>query len=177
MQKEFKEDDKDPIEYLEILIDKPDDEFELKQISLKRTYQIITNMKTSKATGFDDLNSFIIKEIPHITSVWMTHLINCIVRKSRFPQVFKITRIMPICKPKKSSMNKNHYRPISNLNVLEKIVEQHIKEELTEYIERNNIILDEHHGGRKGKSNLTAKAMTDLKIETRPEAYSWSPAN
>ena len=165
MQSEFTHTDKDPIEILELLVEKPQDRFELKEISLKRTYEIINNMKTSKATGFDDVNSLVMKEIPHITSVWMTHLINCIVRKSRFPAVMKITRILPICKPKKNKMNKNNYRPISNLTVFEKVVEQYMKEELTSYLEKNKVILDEHHGGVKGKSTLTAKSIIDLKLD------------
>ena len=100
-----------------------------------------------------------------MTSIWMTHLINCIIRKSRFPAVFKIARILPICKPKKNKMKKMNYRPIANLNVYEKVVEQYIKDELLKYLEENKVILDEHHGGMKGKSTLTAKLMIDLKLD------------
>ena len=165
MQSEFVETGKDPTEILELLVEKPEDTFKLNEISIKRTYEIINNLKTSKATGFDDVNSLVLKEIPHIASIWMTHLINCIVRKGRFPAVLKITRILPICKPKKNKMKKENYRPISNLTVFEKVVTQYIKEELNEYLEKNKVILDEHHGAVKGKSTLTAKMSIDLKLD------------
>ena len=44
--------------------------------------------------------------------------------------------------------------------------EEHIKINLTKYIEDNDIIIESHHGGRKFHSTLTAKAIIDHESES-----------
>ena len=165
IRSEFKKTDDDPIEILELLIKRPNSTMKLKEITLEETYKIINDMKSSNSTGFDDVSSKILKKIPQISAILMTHSINTIIRASKFPEVYKITKIVPICKPKKSKFELPSYRPIANLTVFEKIVEQHVKEQLVNYLTENNIILDDHHGGLKGKDTLTAKATIDLLID------------
>merc|ERR1711895_88532 len=48
------------------------------------------------------------------------------------------------------------YRPINNLSAVEKIVEEFLKEQLSEFIDDNRIILSDHHGSRKDHSTMTA---------------------
>merc|ERR1711895_357441 len=48
------------------------------------------------------------------------------------------------------------YRPINNLSAVEKIVEEFLKEQLSEFIDYNRIILPDHHGSRKDYSTMTA---------------------
>ena len=79
-------------------------------------------MKPTASTGFDAINAKILKQIPEITSMWITHLTNSIFRTSRFPKILKISKITPISKPNKVKVLKNSYRPISNLNTIEKVV-------------------------------------------------------
>ena len=65
--------------------------------------------------------------IPHITSLWVNHLFNSMVHTSKFPKILKIMRILPILKQKKNKMEKTSYRPIANLSVYEKLIEEHLK--------------------------------------------------
>ena len=118
----------------------------MRKITIPETYEIITTMKTTNSTGYDSLNSRMMKEIPHIMALLMTHLINSILRTSKFPKCLKVTRLIPICKPRKSKTKKESYRPIANLNILEKVIEEWMKRELIKYIEKNKIILKNHHG-------------------------------
>ena len=48
------------------------------------------------------------------------------------------------------------------MHTFEKVVEEWMKIQILEHIEEQEIILEGHHGGRKGHSTLTAKAMLDL---------------
>jgi len=48
------------------------------------------------------------------------------------------------------------FRPINNLSTLDKIIEQHIKINLENYLDINNIILKNHHGSRKYHGTNTA---------------------
>ena len=52
----------------------------------------------------------------------------------------------------------NSFRPINNLNILEKITEEHLKNQLTEYLDKYEIINDNHHGGKINHSTTTAVA-------------------
>ena len=47
------------------------------------------------------------------------------------------------------------------MNVFEKGVEEWIKQQLMEYVKKNNIILKNHHGGLADHSTMTAKIVLD----------------
>ena len=69
---------------------------------------------------------------------------------------------MPILKSKKLKTEKLSYRPIANLCVYDKIIQELLKRQLSSYFEGNNLILKNHHGGRKGHSTVTARAVIDV---------------
>ena len=52
------------------------------------------------------------------------------MRKGEFPECLKTSRVIPIQKPGKSSNSLESFRPINNLNPVEKIVEEAIKIQL-----------------------------------------------
>ena len=96
----------DPVETLSKLIKRPETKFDLKQVSIQQSYNIISEMRGTNARGFDYVTSKTIKMIPHITSLWVNHLFNSVVRTSKFPKILKIMRILLILKPKKNKMEK-----------------------------------------------------------------------
>ena len=151
----------DPIVTLGKLIPKPTSTFELHPVTIQDTYDVISDMSATNARGFDFINSRTLKMIPHITSLWMTHLFNCIVLTKAFPKIWKVIRILPILKPKKLKTTKTSYGPVANLSVFEKITEELMKRQLSEYFESNDLILKNHHGGRKGYSTVTPRAVVD----------------
>ena len=69
----------------------------------------------------------------------------------------KKTRITPILKKGKPVDEIDSYRPINNLPCVEKIVEEHLKRQMEEFIRENKIMNKDHHGGRKNHSTITAK--------------------
>ena len=161
IRKNFGERRNSNLSYLELLIGKPNTQFHLPEITIKETYEIITNMKTTNSSGFDNTNSRIIKEILHITALYMTHLINSVIRKGKFPDLLKITKIIPLCKPNKPVTMTTSYRPIAIMNVYEKMVEAWMKVNLMKYFEENNLILKNHHGARANHSTMSAKLIID----------------
>ena len=92
----------------------------------------------------------------------ITHLINSIVKKEKFPKVLKKTRIIPILKKGKPVDEIDSYSPINNLPCIEKIVEEHLKREMEEFILDNEIMNKDHHGGRRNHSTVTAKVSIEL---------------
>merc|ERR1711873_21173 len=145
-----------PLEILEFLIPKTNKKFCIQMAKIGDIERILKKMKPKKSKGNDIINMQIIKKlcpaiIPHIT-----HLVNSILHTEVYPTIFKVSRITPILKPDKRSELIDSYRPINNLSAIEKVVEQFIKEQLSNYINENNFILPDHHGSRKDFSTMTA---------------------
>ena len=99
--------------------------------------------------------------IPEISSLWLTHLTNNMLRTGKFPTIIKVSKITPIRKSKKPQNLVESYRPICNLQVFEKCIEEVLKNKITAYLEENNIISEEQHGGRRYHSTTTAKAIIE----------------
>ena len=72
-----------------------------------------------------------------------------------------MARILALKKPGKSKSDPNSFRPISILNPLEKLLEEELKAQITEYFESMEIIPEQHHSGQNGHSTSTAKALID----------------
>merc|ERR1712240_813259 len=145
-----------PIEILQNLVPKSNNQFCIKMATIGDIERIIKKMKPKNLKGNDITNMNIIKKlcpaiIPHIT-----HLVNSIIYTEIYPTVLKVSRISPILKPDKRSEIIDSYRPINNLSAVEKIIEEFLKEQLSDFIDKNKIILSNHHGSRKDYSTMTA---------------------
>ena len=88
---------------------------------------------------------------------------------SQIPSIFKISRITPINKPQKPKEIMSSYRPLNNLPSLEKILEEYILINLNKHIKENNIINNNHHGGRKGYSTTSALININNEININSE--------
>ena len=97
------------------LIEKPDSELDIEEVEDNEIYKTITEMKSTNACGYDGLNSRIVKMIPHIMSLWMTHGMNSMIRTGIFQKVLKIARLTPIKKQTKNPVLTSSYRPKSYL--------------------------------------------------------------
>ena len=113
---------------------------------------------------------YVLKQIPEFSAICLTHIINNIIRKSIFPKSLKTSRIIPIHKKNKDRFDLTSYRPINNLNVVEKIVESHIKEQIVDFITKNKVLDKNMHGSRKNHSVITAKIELDETINLHKDA-------
>ena len=123
-------------------------------------------MKRSRARGNNEITSEALKETPQFLSICMTHLINCMMRQGAFPECMKTSRIITILKPGKPTDLLDSFRPVNNLNPVEKIIEEAIKIQVEEYLDRMKVIPNELHGARKAHNTLTAKLRVDENINT-----------
>ena len=145
-------------------IPRNENDFKLEIVSVEQVYNIINNMKTSNSCGNDELTSRIIKQMPSYVATATCHLFNSIVRLAKFPEALKTARLTPILKPGKTSTNIESYRPISNLNIVEKVIEEVIRSQLEKFLTKTKVITPNHHGGRKNHSTATAKSAMDMDI-------------
>ena len=91
------------------------------------------------------------KVAPHIT-----HLISSILITSKYPDIYKISRILPLSKPDKDKQLIEGYRPISNLCAIEKVIETYLIHDLNKFFTDNDILDINLNGGRKDHSPQTA---------------------
>ena len=148
--------------------------FSFRKVTIQTVYDVILASKKSKSTGFDRLSMRSVDEMPQGMAAYTTHLFNSIIDTGKFPDVLKVTKILPLKKPGKDSLKTSSYRPIANHCTVEKIIEELLKRQLDEFMEENDIIPPEHHGGRRNHSTVTAKSRIDYNVglvkETRKSA-------
>ena len=68
-----------------------------------------------------------------------------------FPDLLKISKVVPLYK-KDDDSNLSNYRPISLLPSISKIFEKVLLEQLTTYLDNNNLIHNHQYGFRKRHS-------------------------
>ena len=83
------------------------------------------------------------------------------MRRSKFPEVLKMTRVLPVLEKDKMKEYSVSYRPICHLHTTERVFEEHLKNELNLYLKTNNIIHENHHGGIAHRSRNTVKTLID----------------
>ena len=134
------------MEILKVLIPSNQNQFILPYITINETILLIKQLKSSNSTGHDDISSKILKKIGSEIAPHITHLINSIIKTSIYPEIFKISKINPVCKPDKNPNLIESYRPINNLPIIEKLIQEHIKIHLILFLDNNKIINENQHG-------------------------------
>ena len=117
-------------------MDKIDQEFEFWFIELVEMYQLAKGIDIHKSSGFDGINSKILKDCLTICEYEITYLMNCSVQQKKFPAAWKKCTVTPI--PKSGDkLNAENWRPINNLCVPGKLLEKCIYRQVEEYMEKN----------------------------------------
>ena len=125
-------------------------------IKREQTLKLIDRLPSSHCSGNDDITNDIIKKIKYKIEPIITHLINQVIITEIYPDIYKLDRILPLSKPDKCKENIESYRPINNLNTIGKIIDQYFQDCLVEFLNDNEILNNNHHGGRKGFSTQVA---------------------
>ncbi|KAF9752791.1 putative RNA-directed DNA polymerase from transposon BS [Nosema granulosis] len=115
----------------------------------------IINSFKSKNCNLDSIPSFMYKHVSDIVSPVIALLINSSFEEGIFPDVLKISRVLPIYKagPRDKVIN---YRPISILDFLEKKFERTLCNRLMKFFKKYNTICDQQFGFRQGRSTSDA---------------------
>ncbi len=94
--------------------------------------KLLSKINGKKAKGYDNMPPKTVKMCSNELSVTLAELISHSFETSRFPEDMKNAEISPIFK-KKDDMIKDNYRPISLLEIISKVFETIVAEQLTEY--------------------------------------------
>lgn len=117
----------------------------------KEIQQIIKDLKNTKSTGYDEINTTVLKHVSEYISPILSYLINISVEYGIFPEELKISIVKPLYK-KDNKENINNYRPVSLISILAKVYEKVIYKNMLSYLETNKILIKNQKGFRKGQS-------------------------
>ena len=115
-----------------------DKTFKLKPVHPDLIHKIISELRNSKATGFDNIDTYILKLICNDVTPSITHIINLSIRNSKFPKIWKHSKVIPLLKPGAADqLSAKSYRPVALLPVVSKVLERVVFLQIVEYMETN----------------------------------------
>ncbi len=131
--------------------------FDLSYFSDDEVADAICRLSSSRASGPDQITSFMLKSGKSAITFVLTHLFNLSIRKKSFPNVWKYAKVTPLYKsgPRHHADN---YRPISVLPTIGKVLERLVHGQCQKYLTEHNILSEAQAGFREGRSTGTCLA-------------------
>ena len=122
----------------------------------------IANLKNKKSSGYDDICDEVLKRCHSPIIEPLVYLINASFTEGIFPDLLKLTKILPLYK-KGDEHDPTNYRPVANITSFAKLFEFIIDQKIRDYLVKNNILSSSQYGFIKGKA--TANAIVDFSHE------------
>ena len=145
----------DPLSKLREVLRSRKSVFNMRSVSPSEVNDIISNLKNTKSTGLDYINTWVIKLVTAELLPAITHIVNLSITQAVFPLPWKISKVVPLLKKGDPLIAKN-YRPVALLPIFSKILERAVFIQLVEYLESNQLLNPNHHGCRRGHNTATA---------------------
>ena len=117
--------------------------------------KVINNLPNKSAPGEDGVTAETIKCTNDVTSLVLSHIINCLLHEGIFPSILKTGKISPIPKVK-NACKVEQFRPIALLSIFSKIIEKLVHKRIVNFCNKYNIFSKSQHGFRAGRSTQTA---------------------
>ena len=122
-----------------------DCQLQLKAVFPHEVDKIISELKKKSSCGLDTIDAKIIKlgNVQLLPAI--AHIVNLSISMQTFPEIWKVAKIIPLHK-KKDRMDPEHYRLVSLLSTVSKILERAIFLQMVKYFEEINLIDSSHQG-------------------------------
>ena len=117
--------------------------------------KLISSFPIKKSSGPHSIPIRILKLISNDISVPLSDIINLSFETGKFPDILKISKVIPIFK-KGSPLEPSNYRPISLLSNIEKIFEKLMYSRISNFLDRHQILYFRQYGFRKSHSTTQA---------------------
>ena len=137
-------------------------QFYMSEVDEQFVLQQLLSLKPNKAIGLDKISARLLKSSAHTITSSVTKLLNLSIRTGRLPNLWKCSKITALFKTDDRT-NTSHYRPISILPTLSKILEKAIHLQLYQHLVTNELLSNKQFGLRKGF--CTESALTNFADE------------
>ena len=139
----------------------PDPVFRFKEVCPSQVLKALNKLKSTKATGLDDVPPSMIKDASQYIAAPLAYIINLSLSSGMYPAQWKNAKIIPVYKSGSVSELDN-YRPISILPAISKIAERLVHDQLAKFLEDSNLSLPTQFGFRSRYSTgLAVSYFTD----------------
>ena len=130
-------------------------ELGLQPIHEDDVFKALRSMEPSKSTGHDRISPKLVWDAAEIITKPLTQILNKSIRTGIFPDDFKMAILSPIHESG-NIIECDNYRPISVLPVIAKVFEKAVYQQISNYLEENNVITTCQSGFRKKRSTQTS---------------------
>ena len=127
----------------------------LEPVASDKITNIINDLKTNKAAGYNMIPCYFIKLSSAILIPILVSLINASFSLGIFPDDLKIAKVMPLFK-KGDILDVNNYHPISLLTCFSKIFEKAIFTRLSNFLEKHSVLIPSQYGFCPNRSSTHA---------------------
>lgn len=139
----------------DIRINNVDESIFLTPVDSSEIIKIVKSLKNSKAVGFDNIRTDIIKQSVNLIANPLSFIISRCMMNGIFPDSLKHTIIKPLHKKGSRSCTDN-YRPVALIPILSKVFEKVIYNRILSFLDKKEIISEEQNGFRKARSTSLA---------------------
>jgi len=127
--------------------------------SISEVFNLLTSLKINKSSGPDGISCRLIKENSYLLCETLCYMYNLSLSSGIIPDKFKLAKVVPIFK--KGAMNQpSNYRPISLLNIFNKLLEKIVYRRIFAFLNKNHVIYKYQFGFRKHYA--TSLALLDV---------------
>ena len=147
----------DPLQQLRQMRNGSNSLFTLQPVHPELVCKIIGELRNSKSTGLDNIDTFVLKIVRNEITPAVTHIVNLSINSSTFPTLWKHAKVIPLLKPgSDDQLDPKSYRPVALLPVVSKVLERVIFLQTVQYLNDHNLLHPNHHGFRSQHSTTTA---------------------
>ena len=147
---------KDPLTNLREKMKDNKESFSFRNVTEEEVLRMIKTAKNSGSSGIDWIDNKCIKLVASELNPAITKSINMSIRESIFPSSYKVSKLVPIQKKDTNPTMSNSWRPVNQLVSVGKLVERALFLQVVQYLEGNDLLHPNQHGGREGHSTTTA---------------------
>ena len=112
----------------------------LDPVTSDESRSLLVSLKKNTATGYDEINSMLLKLSTEFIVNPLTHICNMSLSEGVIPDRMKIANVKPLYKAD-DPLCFNHYRPVSLLCVLSKVFEKMMYKRLHNFLEKNQYLI------------------------------------
>ena len=133
-------------EYLELMNKLELSSEKVEMTNVREIKQHISKMKSKKSSSFDHVSNFMIKRLSPSYISCLANCFNTWLRDHRYPDVWKLAKIVTLNKLKAGVRRCEQTRPISLLAKHSKLFEKIVLERVRHWAETNNLVPAEQSG-------------------------------
>ena len=109
--------------------------------------KVIMNLELSEASGFDCIPVVVLKNCEPELSYILAELFNKCLKKSCFPDYWKVSSVVLVFKNVTERSTAKNYRPVNLLSVV-KVFEKLVNNKIVDHLEKCGLFSDFHYGFR-----------------------------